>query len=248
MKFYQFIVLIFISMFHCSVNAVELDAAIGWADIRQIGVPISGQIKNVMPAGSYVKPGEIMLSIKCGVYNAELKQHQAIAKGLTPAVETALKDKELADELFDRTVLSEVEHRNAELLYIKAKSEYDSSLARIKQAKIKADYCELKADQSQIILKTHIGADEMYTLESSKPVLLTVASRNSMLAVSKQMLPLNKVYRSGQSVKVNVDGKEYDGKIQSVSFQTDNSVLINAVIGVFDSRLIGNKTAKIIIQ
>ena len=235
-------------MFHYSVNAVELDAVIGWADIRQIGVPISGQIKSIMPAGSYVKQGEIMLSIKCGVYNAELKQHQAIAKGLTPAVETALKDKELADELFDRTVLSEVEHRNAELLYIKAKSEYDSSLARIKQAKIKAGYCELKADQSQIILKTHVGADEMYTLESSKPVLLTVASRNSMLAVSKQMLPLNKVYRSGQPVKVNVDGKGYDGKIQSVSFQTDNSVLINAVIGVFDSRLIGNKTAKINIQ
>lgn len=235
-------------MFHYSANAVELDAVIGWADIRQIGVPISGQIKSVMPAGRYVKPGETMLSIKCGVYNAELKQHQAIAKGLTPAVETALKDKELADELFDRTVLSEVEHRNAELLYIKAKSEYDSSLARIKQAKIKADYCEVKADRPQIILKTHIAADEMYSLESSKPVLLTVASRDSMLAMSKQMLPLSKVYRSGQLVKVRMDGKEYDGNIQSVSYQTDNSVLINAVIGAFDSRLVGNKAAKIIIQ
>lgn len=248
MKFNQFIVLIFISMFHYSANAAELEAVIDWADIRQIGVPISGQIKNVMPAGSYVKPGETMLSIKCGVYNAELKQQQAIAKGLTPAVETALKDKELADELFDRTVLSEVEHRNAELLYIKAKSEYDSSLARIDQAKIKSAYCEVKADRSQVILRTHISADEMYTLESSKPVLLTVASRNSMLAMSKQMLPLNKVYRSGQPVKVKVDGKEYDGKIQSIIFQTDNSVLINAVIDIFDSRLIGNKTAKIIIQ
>jgi multidrug efflux pump subunit AcrA (membrane-fusion protein) len=248
MKLLQSIILIFITVFHHSLSAAELEAEIGLADIRQLGVPISGQVKTVMAAGSYVNAGETMLSISCGLYKAQFNQQQAIAEGLMPAVETAFKEKELADELFDRTVLSEVEHRNAELLYIKAKSQYDSSLAKVEQAKIKVAYCDLKADRSQLILKAHVMPGEMYSLEPLKPVLLTVASRNAMLATSKQALPLKKMYRVGLPVKVSVAGKKYKGKIQSIKFQPDNSVLISVTFDVFDPRLIGNKTAKIITQ
>lgn len=248
MKIFQSIVLMFVAGFNSSLNAAELDAEIGLADIQHLAVPISGQVKKVMQAGSYVNAGETMLSIKCGLYKAQLNQFKAIATGLMPAAETALKEKELADELFDRTVLSEVEQRKAELLYIKTKSQFDAAQAKVKQAEIKVNFCDLKADRSVLILNTPVMAGEMYSLDSLKPTLLTVASRTTMLATSKQMFPLKKMHTVGAPVKVSVAGKQYSGNIQSIVFQADNSVLINAIFDIFDPRLIGNKTAKIIIQ
>ena len=249
MKYRHILIFIFLSGFHCSLSAAEFEANIGWADVRQLGVPISGQVKKVMSAaGSYVNPGDTMLSISCGIYKAKLKQHQAVAAGLMPSVETVRKEKELADELFDRTVLSEIEHRNAELLYIKARSQYEASLAEVDQDKIRVSFCDLKADRPLLVLEVHVMEGEMYSLESIKPVLVTVASRNTMLATSKQTLPLKKIYRAGLAVKVDVAGKKYKGRLQSVVYQPDNSVLIKAIFDFFDPRLFGNKTAKIIIQ
>lgn len=248
MKYYQSILVIVFILFNQTLNAAELDADIGWADVRQLAVPISGQVKEVMAAGSYVNAGETMLSFKCGVYQAQLKRYQSISSGLLPAVETALSEKELADELFERTVLSEVEHRSAELVYIKVKSQYNAAKAEVEEAKIKAGYCNLKAESALLVLNTHVVQGEMYTLESLKPALLTVASRTAMLATSKQLLPLEKMYKVGAAVKVKVAGKQYNGKIESIAFQDGNSVLIAATFDVFDPRLIANKTAKIIIQ
>ncbi|MDH5426009.1 MAG: hypothetical protein OEY29_13535 [Gammaproteobacteria bacterium] len=249
MKLHHALALILLFMFQHSLRAAELDAVVGWADVRQLGVPITAQVNKVnSAAGSYVKAGDTMVSLSCGIYKARLLQQQALSAGLLPAVETALKEKELADDLFERTVLSEVEHRNAELLYIKAKSDYESSLAIVEQAKLQAGYCELKADSALLILKVHVMSGEVYSLESAKPVLVTVASGKMMLASSKQALPLEKVYSTGLPVKVAVAGKQYSGQIQSVNYLADNSVIINATFDAFDPKLLANNTAKIIVQ
>lgn len=249
MKFHHTLVLVLLFMFQHSLKAAELDAVVGWADVRQLGVPISGQVNKVISgAGSYVKAGDTILSLSCGIYQAQLSQQQALATGLLPGVETARKEKELADDLFDRTVLSEVEHRNAELLYIKAKSHYESSLASVKQAKLQVNYCDLKADRALLVLNVHVMEGEMYSLESAKPVLVSVASRQSMLATSKQVMPLEKVYSAGSAVTVSVAGKKYAGRIQSVNYLPDNSVTINATFDIFDPKLVANKTAKIIVK
>jgi len=248
MKIRQFLLFILLASFFSTINAAEFDAKISWADVREIGVPISGQISKVLKAGSYAKPGDTMLSISCGLYKAQLAERKAIAAGFMPAVETALKEKELADELFERTVLSVVEQRNAELVYIKTKAEYDAAQAKAEQAKIRVGFCDIKADESLLVLKNHVTTGEYYSLESKKPVLLTVASRSRMLATARLTQPLKKSYKVGLASKVSLAGKRYEGRLQAVDYLTEGGVLVSVTFNAFDPRLIDNKAAKIIIQ
>jgi len=248
MKIRQLLLLTLLAGFFSTINAAEFDAKIGWADVREIGVPISGQISKVLKAGSYAKSGDTMLSISCGLYKAQLAEQKAIAAGFMPAVETTLKEKELADELFDRTVLSVVEHRNAELVYIKTKAKYDAAVARAEQAKIRVGFCDIKAANSLLVLKNHVTDGEYYSLESKKPVLLSVASRSSMLATARLAQPLKKNYRVGLAAKVRLAGKTYKGRIYTIDYLAQGGALVSVIINTFDPRLIDNKTAKIIIQ
>jgi len=248
MKIRQFLLFTLVAGFFSTINAAEFDAKIGWADVREIGVPISGQISKVLKAGSYVKSGDTMLSISCGLYKAQLAEHKAMAEGVMPAVETALKEKELADELFERTVLSVVEHRNAELIYIKTKAKYEAAQARAEQAKIRVSFCDIKASNPSIVLKNHVTSGEYYSLESKKPVLLTVASRSSMLATARLTQPVKRNYSVGLSAKVSLAGKTYKGRVYAVDYPAQGGVLVSVIFNAFDPRLIDNKTAKIIIQ
>jgi len=248
MKTRHILFLTLVAGFISTTNAAEFDATIGWADVQEIGVPISGQVSKVLKAGSYAKSGETMLSISCGLYKAQLAEHKAIATGIMPAVETALKEKELADELFDRTVLSLVEQRNAELIYIKTKAQYDAAQARAEQAKIRVSFCDIKASNPSVVLKNHVTTGEYYSLESKKPVLLTVASRNIMLATARLTSSVKKNYKVGLSAKVSLAGKTYKGRVYAVDYLAQGGVQLSVIFNAFDPRLIDNKTAKIIIK
>lgn len=261
MKLKYFLILIFISLFSTLANSAEFDAKINWAELRQLGLPLSGIIKSVpVKSGDHVEPGDRLLSLDCGLFKSMLKQNKAIVDGMKPAVETARKDKELADELFDRTVLSEIEHKKAELVFIEVSSKYRASVAKYEEQKWRVSHCELLADNKLLILDVHVNAGEMHNLNVSKSVLMTVASRNKMSASADIVLTKAKAMKIGKVVKVKVSGKTYRGRIVSVSYYTGYSgsySLSGAVQGSahvevefddFDPQLIGYKDAKLVIQ
>lgn len=236
-------------VFSSSLSAAEVSGTVGWADVRELGLPLSGVVKSInSPSGSYVKEGDSILSLDCDFYKAQFNQKKAITEGLLPAVERSLKDKELAVELFERTVLSEVELRNAELVHIETKSKYDAAKAEFDEKKWQIENCNLTADSHLIVLDLHVSVGEVINLEATRPVLATVASREKMSVTGTVVLPLKKTYKPGLRIKVEVLGKVYDGKIVSVIYSSGNSAELVAEINVFDPRLITSKSAKLIIE
>ena len=232
-----------------SVNAAELSASIGWSGLRQLGLPVSGVIKTVYQgAGSFVAKGAPLLSLDCGQYDARRAHSQAIVDGLSPGVERAAKDKELADELFDRTVLSEVEHRDAELKFIETKSRYDAAVASNSENSWLQSNCVLKADKQLIVLDVHVAPGELLNLKTSDAKLITVADRNSMQATATVSLPLKPSYKTGKKVKVDINGQMKRGEIIAIRYLADNNAELIARFESFDPRLIGSKAAKLIIQ
>jgi len=249
MRYFYTVNVLCLMIFSSSLFASEIPATVGWADVRQLGLPLSGVVKTInSQSGSYVKEGDSILSLDCGLYKAQFNQKKSIAEGLLPAVERTLKDKELAVELFERTVLSEVELRNAELIYIETKSKYDAAKAESDEKKWQVDNCNLTADSHLIVLDLHVSIGEVVNLETTKPVLATVASREKMSVTGAVVLPLKKNYKPGKRLKVEVFGKIYDGKIISIKYISDNSAELMAEFNVFDPRLITSKSAKLIIE
>jgi len=232
-----------------ALNAAELSVSIGWSGLRQLGVPLSGVVKSVdVSAGSYVVNGAPLLSLNCGQYDARRAHSQAIVDGLAPGVERAEKDKELADELFERTVLSEVEHRDAELKFIETRSHYQAAVASNKENSWLQKNCVLKADKQLIVLDVHVAVGEMVNLKTSDAKLITVADRSTMQATATVSLPLKPSYKTGKKVKVEINGEMTHGEIIAIRYLADNNAQLVARFETFDPRLIGSKTAKLIIQ
>lgn len=249
MKFHYSLFIITLMFFQQSLSAAEYEARISLADVRQLGLPVSGVVESVyVSAGSYVKKGKKMLSLDCGLYRAQLRQSQALVNGIKPAVETALKEKELADELFARTVLSEIEHRQAELAYIKEKSKHDAAQARTEEIQWQSKNCDLVADSDLMVLEVHINKGQLFNLKSDNPLLLTVASKKVMQVNSELTLPLKQSFKINQPVKVKVDGRQFDAKLSSISYHSNSTVVIAARVEVFEPLLMSAKSAKLIIK
>jgi len=232
-----------------SVNAAELAASIGWSGLRTLGLPLTGVIAEVHAGpGSFVPRGAKLVSMDCGQYAARLVHSQALVDGLAPGVERAKKDKELADELFDRTVLSEVEHREAELKYIETRSHYEAAVATRDEHQWLQGNCVLEADKQLIVLQVHARRGEVLNLNNAAAKLITVADRDAMQAVASVSLPLKQSYKIGKKINVEINGKPVNGKITSIRYLPDNTAQLVARFALFDPRLIASKNAKLIIQ
>lgn len=244
-SFYFFILLLTAH----SLNAAEIPASISWSGLRYLGLPLSGVVKTVhIRAGSFVARGVPLLSLDCGQYNARRAHSQAIVDGLAPGVERAEKDKLLADELFDRTVLSEIEHRDAELKFIETRSHYLAAVASNEENSWLQNNCVLKADRQLFVLDVHVAPGELVNLKTSDAKLITVADRNAMQALATVSLPLKQSYKTGKKVNVDINGQILKGKIIAVRYLAENNAQLVVRFETFDPRLIGSKTAKIIIQ
>ncbi|MDH5518363.1 MAG: biotin/lipoyl-binding protein [Gammaproteobacteria bacterium] len=249
MKLQYLIFIISVVLFQQPANAAEYEAKLSLADIRQLSLPVSGIVETInVAAGAFVKAGEKMLSLDCGLYRAKLKQSLALATGLEPGVETARKEKELADELFARTVLSEIEHRQAELVYIEKKSKHSAAVAHSEELKWQVKNCDLLADTDLMVLDVHVNKGQLFNLKADKSLLLTVASQKNMQLTAKLALPLVHPIKINQTVKASVAGRLLEGKIISVLFRSDDTAIVTASIDLFDPLLISAKSARLIIK
>lgn len=234
----------------CSMaSAEEWTAVVDWSGKRILSAPVSAQVKKLhVRPGEIVSKGQSLVSLDCGQYAARYKQSKALVAGLAPAVERAKKDRELANELFERTVLSEVEYREAGLLYIEKKSRHDAAKAELEENEWLKNQCELKATRAAVVLDIHVTEGEMLNNQVQNSGLLTVANSSAINVVATVAMPINSHVKPGQKIKAEIAGKSYNGQIISVQFQNNEMARLTAIINHFDIRLIGVKNAKLISQ
>ena len=94
----------------------------------QITSPVSGVIKKVyVQNGKKVNQGELLLEFDNTLINSNLAEAQAQLKLAKINLSEAKKELERANELYDRTVLSEHDLQLAKISYSKASAQYSSS-------------------------------------------------------------------------------------------------------------------------
>lgn len=103
--------------------------AIAWADGSQsafnITSPVSGIVKKVyVTSGQTIKKGDLLLTFDSSLILSDLNEVQAKTKLTKLNQAEAKKEFERAEELYDRTVLSEQELQQSKILYSKAVAQY----------------------------------------------------------------------------------------------------------------------------
>jgi RND family efflux transporter MFP subunit len=135
------------------------------------------------------------------------------------ALEDAQRELERSQELFDRGLIAIEELKDAELQHSAALAEHESAKAAHAAAKVKLERTELRAPFDGIVVtRNAFDGAVIYTSLQQRP-LIALAPSNRMIARALVTSEILRRYRPGQPARVNVRGREREGRIYSLGVE-----------------------------
>lgn len=206
-----------------SAGLCEAYAGEAWGVIYREGrsslsLPVSGVVAEVMvEKGQKVKQGEVLLRLDERYAKARLRAASARVSRQRPGRDEAKRELERAEELFDRTVLSEVELQQAKIDFAQKDAALEEARAEEMQARLDLEYSVLKAPFDLVVINSHVVPGQAVVNELSAVPLIEVARDN--VVVLAALSPERHVdVKTGKQVSVTYAGKSVAGEIVATDY------------------------------
>lgn len=150
-------------------------AADGPADNRAVGlgVPVSGVIVDMRVArGDRVKRGQILLVLDPRPFQLRLKALEATLARLRPERDERAQELQRAQELYDRTVLSDVELQQAQNAADRAAAAYQEAEIARELAALELEYSVLRAPGDGTVAGVEAGVGQVVISRCQAAVLI----------------------------------------------------------------------------
>lgn len=217
-----FIVLLVLggSLFSGALPAFDLEGVTAWGQRVALGSPESGVVDNVaVKPGDRVNKGDTLLELDLRAINSVIRKQQAVVREARDIHAEAVREQERADELFDRTVLSEHERQIAHLGASTAKANLARAEFELAAARLQLEYSRITAPFDGVVIDVRVQPGEVMISNLRSEPLVIMASDQPMRAVAG--VPhdkLNKI-RQGDIVQVALDGDWYEAKIDQIALE-----------------------------
>ena len=207
-------------IFSIAAHAGEAQGVLYWAGKTDLTLPVSGVVKKVMvKPGQVVKAGETMLQLDTRRIKARLRSARAMLAQQKPGRDEAQRELERAEELFDRTVLSEVELQQAKIDFAEKDAALQQAQAALTEADLDLEYSELKAPFELVVLDVHVVPGQAIINRLQSVPLITVAEKRLAVEISSPTsMPAG--IAMGKQVKVMYAGSSLSGRVISMDYDT----------------------------
>lgn len=214
-------------LFAMTVSAIdEADGILVWAKKAELSLPVSGIISSVnAKPGDRIKVGEVMLRLDTRRAKANLNAARARVSQTEPGREEAQRELERAEELFDRTVLSQVELDKAMIDFAEKDALYHEARANVEQARLDIEYSELRAPFDLSVLATHVVKGQTIVNRLQASPLFTVAGNEVMARLVLKPAQVTDL-SIGQAVNVSIQGQSNSGRVQVMNYDENQSAVI----------------------
>ena len=200
--------------------AEDMKASLSWTGLQKVGFPVSGIVESVVvQAGAKVSKGDVLAKLDIAPFNYRLQSCKAEIEKLQPVVYDARIELDQAKELFERTVLSEVELSRIDGVYKTLKAEEVMQKAECKLTQWKADRAVLKAQNSAYVMTSNIYPSMVVSAENKSTAIIELVSATKASAISFISAKQLQQYKVGDQLKVIIDGQEISAAVESVSLQ-----------------------------
>ncbi len=201
--------------------AAEVDATLDWADRRDLGTTVTAKVSavNVSP-GMRISLGTVMIALDSRLFEIRQQRARAMMKAAGLALKEAELEQERAIELYDRTVLSQFDRRQADVGLAKAQASYAEASAEHQMAALDIEYSQLLAPYDARVLFVDAAPQEVIFSELQSPVLVSIARDNQMRSVAQLSGEQLTGLTLGQSMQVAFRGQWRDGVVESIQLQS----------------------------
>lgn len=209
---------IYLLGFQPSVFAQSFNANTVWLNSYQISSSVSGIINSInVKEGQKITKDEVLISIDSVLLQHELEIAKANLASSEPLKMQADLDLNRAYELYDRTLLSEVNLKKAEFEHAKFKGEYDLAFAKKQKAEYQYLSATIKSPISGRVLSV-MASNGMYVNNQQPEVLLTIVQDKDMHVESKLKVSQWRSNLTGKKVTVKINNQHYSGVIAKIAY------------------------------
>lgn len=219
--------------------ALDISATLHWSKRVELGTPVNGIIKAVVAnIGDKVNKGDTLIKLDDRNYVAALSKAKARVKDLSEKRKEAKRELDRAQELYDRTVLSDHDLQTAKNAKVAADSEYETTKAELVTADLNLEYASIRAPFDALVLKRNAEVGQTVVSQLKPETLITVAAAGEMIARGYiEQGDLNEQLR-GRPATVVAAGMSYEGKVKHVGLEpvkTDKQGIYYEIAIVFNT-------------
>lgn len=197
--------------------AAEIQASIGWSRRVELGTPVSGVIGRIHAVpGRRVRRGEVLLQLDQRGFRAEVESRRAELTKLESILAEAGRERERAETMYERTLLSEHELQVKKNEYTAARANRDMGRAALTRARLELEYSEIRAPFDAIVVWRQAEVGQSVVSVVQPAVLLVVAEAQRRQAngfVDARQLA---AVRLGQTATVKTAGRTFRGEITAI--------------------------------
>ncbi|MDH5180391.1 MAG: efflux RND transporter periplasmic adaptor subunit [Gammaproteobacteria bacterium] len=200
--------------------ALDIPAKLHWSKRVEMAAPVNGIIAEVnVHIGQRVKKDTVLVKLDMRGYEAAVNKAGAKVANLKEVHLEAKRERDRAQEMYDRTLLSEHDLQMAKNGYTHALAEYKTAQAELLQAQLDLEYSALRAPFDAVVVQRSAEPGQTVVSQLKPEVLVVVAAADQMLARGYiEQDDLNGDMQ-GQSATVVVDGQRYQGKVKHVGLE-----------------------------
>ena len=213
-------------LFSWQAVSAEVEAILGWAELNKFGFAVNGKvIEPVVEVGAVLKKGDVIAQLDQAPFRNKIKFCQSSIDELEPEVFDSKIEYDQAEELFERTVLSEIELQKIEGKHKEAQAKYAQAEARCNIVRWKASQSKLIAKRKSYVITSNVSSGIVVSDENKSDLYFEIASVGYALAKFQLSFEQKSQIKTGDGITVSVDGRDSKGKIQSIAMMPDQSGL-----------------------
>jgi len=218
-------------------QAAEVNAVLQWADQAVLSSPVSGLVGKVyVDVGARVQKNDLLLELDDRPYLFRLTQARKRTAAAQADLAEAQREKQRAEELFERTVLSIRDQDLVEIALAKTRAELAAASSELKQAELDLEYSRIRAPYTGLIVGRYVSAGETVVQSQVVQPMLKIVRSGSMAAVALVNEQQAARLTLSAAMQVVANGQQYSGKITQLGYelQTLGTVSGYRVKVVFD--------------
>ena len=188
-------------------QAESVEGRLDWAGERGLGLAVAGIVESVAArTGAVVAAGEELLRLDPRPFVARRDLAEAGLQGIAPGAAEAEAEFERAQDLLDRTVISEADFRLAEIAVAQARARLRGAEAELTLADWQLAHSRLVADRPLRVLAVRADVGEVVDNAAGAQVLVVVALAGLEQRQAEGLSP-------GQSLKIRLGRYTTQGEI-----------------------------------
>ena len=203
-----------------TVLAGDVDARVGWSQHIDMSTNVSGVVHEVLVnPGDQVDKGDVLLRLEPARFMAALASSEADKKNAQYKLNEAEREWDRAQELYERTVLSDRDLQLAENALVAAQAAFAHASAQQVNARRDVIESTIRAPFAAVILQRHVHPGQTVVTRLQTVPLITIAARNNYHASGSVAASVANKLAIGQAVAVTVQGKRFNGILASVGYE-----------------------------